>query len=665
MKFVSRGTAGRVVFALIIQSLASAALAQDPATPPAAAAATSPATTTPEARPRLIPSATFAKLPAMRGFRISPDGKRLLVRADVKGEARLAIVEIFGNTPPKVFGMPPKTELAYYRWAGNDRVLISVAQTVPWFGDEARATRLLAHDIPTGQTIALGRKLQGLEGDDLLYTDPAGAYALISQQKTIYDYPAVYRVDLGTGDTQQIVSQKTNIYEWYADNKGVVRMGLGYFGKSYRVIYRAKETDDFRVVAKPRMDDEEAFYDIVRIYGDTDQGYVLSNKQSDRYALYKVNLATREIGEKVYENATNDIDDFDTNDDGSGLLYASYTDDRSRIHWFDEAFRKLQETIDGGLKDRQNAMLSWDKGKTIIMVWTGDSNDPGRYYLFRPEEGVLNRYFVPYPDLRPIDLAKSQYITYTARDGTAIPAYLTLPKGRDAKGLPLVILPHGGPFGVRDELGFDTEVQFLVNRGYAVLQPNFRGSGGYGKAFSDKGYGQWGRTMQDDLDDGMDWLAKQGTIDPKRVCLVGSSYGGYAALWGAIRNPERYRCAASFAGVTDLRKQLDYQLDFFIAKKYQKDWRDKVRGVAEFDLTSVSPVQQAARLQVPVLIAHGEDDTNVPYKQGKWMAEALKKAGKSFEFYSYADEGHGFDKPENLQSWLDRLEAFLAKHNPS
>jgi len=226
-------------------------------------------------------------------------------------------------------------------------------------------------------------------------------------------------------------------------------------------------------------------------------------------------------------------------------------------------------------------------------------------------------------------------------------------------------MPHGGPYGIRDTLNYDSDVQFLANRGYAVLQPNYRGSGGYGDAYYKKGEGQFGRTMQDDLDDGMDWLAKQGTIDSKRVCLVGMSYGGYAALWGATRNPERYRCAVSFAGVTDVKRILAYSSDFFYNAKYRKSWQRTVRGDDGFDLGTISPLQQVARLKVPVLILQGGDDKIVPPVQATLYVDALKNAGKTYDYKSYPGEQHGPTKAETRIDWLTRLEAFLTKHNPA
>ena len=280
--------------------------------------------------------------------------------------------------------------------------------------------------------------------------------------------------------------------------------------------------------------------------------------------------------------------------------------------------------------------------------------------------GELSEFARLRPEIDPTMLAPVRPVEYTARDGTKIHAYLTLPRGREAKGLPLVVLPHGGPYEVRDTLSYDDEVQLLANRGYAVLQPNFRGSGGYGESFSDLGKGEIGRRMQDDLDDAVDWAAKEGLADPARVCLVGASYGGYAALWGAIRNPDRYRCAASFAGVTEWDKQLAYDADFFSAKG-RREWRERVRGAdRKFDLDSVSPARQAAQLRRPVLLVHGKKDTNVPFSQFEAMRNAINRAHvENAEFIVLADSGHGFDTVADEQAWYDALLAFLAKHNPA
>jgi dipeptidyl aminopeptidase/acylaminoacyl peptidase len=241
---------------------------------------------------------------------------------------------------------------------------------------------------------------------------------------------------------------------------------------------------------------------------------------------------------------------------------------------------------------------------------------------------------------------------------------LTTPNGKEAKNLPLVVMPHGGPFS-RDEWTYDSLAQFMANRGYAVLQPQFRGSTGYGKEFVSRGYGEYGRKMQDDVDDGVDWLVKSGIVDPKRVCIFGASYGGYAALWGAIRNPDRYRCAASWAGVSDLDSQLRYDRKSFAATRYFKQWRTKVAGEGKFDLKTVSPLSYADRLKIPVLIGHGEADTTVPPKQSHMMVDALTRAGANVTSVFYKESEHEFASTADYEDFLKRLEAFLAKYNPA
>lgn len=358
-----------------------------------------------------------------------------------------------------------------------------------------------------------------------------------------------------------------------------------------------------------------------------------------------------------------DISDFDLNADGTPSA-AYYTDDRLRVHWFDAAQQAMQDDIERALGSRYGALVSRSRDGRIKLYHVGASNDPGSYYAYQEATGVMELLFRINADLKPSRLSPSTYVNYRARDGLTIHGNLTLPKGREARGLPLIIMPHGGPYGIRDSLGYDVEVQFLASRGYAVLQPNYRGSGGYGDAHVKAGEGAIGRQMQDDLDDGMDWLVKEGIVDAGRVCVVGASYGGYAALWAVTRNPERYRCAASFAGVTDWKLMLKYDAKF-LSRTGLRRFRNMVRGEETFDLDTVSPLAQAQWLTRPVLVAQGEDDTNVPPKQASAYIAALKAHGKPHDYVSYKDEGHGLDDPANLADWLRRLEAFLTAHNPA
>lgn len=653
--------------ALLLAITPATVMAADtPAPAPAAPAAVAAA---PAGQSGKIPTSVFAQLSFVTWPRLSPDGKRIAAYVNVKNKKLLGIFTLDGGGL-KLFNPGEALELNWVRWAGNDRLLFSVGKTVPWDGDDAWQTRLVLYDLAEDKQRFIGGKTEGLTGDDVLWVDPEGKSILLAYQQTIYDYPSVFSIDLSNNRSKQVVPSRDGLWDWYVDDKGVVRAGFVFGESKWKMIYRTKDGESFRTVVRADNDDDEAGFDAFRIYQGSDEGYrIMLNETTGRYALWRFNFATRKRGEMVFEAPGVDIDDFDTQLDGANLYAAWYTDDRPRAHWFDAELNTVQENVDkavkGAVGDRMASIVSYSRDRSRMVVGISGSNDPGRYYVYDQDAGVMQLFAQANENLKSAQLTATRYTSYKTRDGLELPAYLTLPKGREAKNLPLVILPHGGPYDVRDDGTYDVEVQFLANRGYAVLQPEFRGSGGYGKAFYEKGEGQWGRAMQDDLDDGMDWLAKQGTIDPKRVCIVGSSYGGYAALWGAVRNPERYRCAASFAGISDLKRQLKYQIAFKISKRYRKDWRKTVQGDEKFDLTTVSPLYAIDKLQVPLLIVHGDEDQRVPYKQSKLYADALAKAGKPYEFITLKGEGHGFSSNANLQLWLDKLEAFLTKYNPA
>ena len=611
----------------------------------------------------LIPTADLAHRSLITGPELSPDGTRLLAMLNTTGKAILGIIAVAGGEV-RTFALPKGYEMVSYRWAGDDKVLISLGKTADLFGTEVFMTRLVSYDLPTREIRFIGQRDQGPEGDDILYVDPDGKWMLLSIQKSVFDYPSVFRVDLVTGDMKEVVKQRDDVWEWYADNAGVVRAGVGFSENKWSMVYRAAADGPFRKVGSARYDDPKASLGLMRFARGSDQGYILSSEKTGRDALYRFNFATLELGELVFQSPTNDISNVVLSDDGSGVRAAFYTDDRDRVEWFDPEMKETQAALDQAVKGKEAWIVSRSRDGSKMLVLVTGANDPGSYYYFQPAGGAMRRLALVNEKMKGHRLAPSKPVSYKARDGLTIHGYLTLPLGREAKGLPLIVMPHGGPFGVRDRGDYDPQVQLLANRGYAVLQPNYRGSESYGREFEEKADGQWGRAMQDDLDDGMDWLVKQGIADSKRVCIVGGSYGGYAALWGATRNPERYRCAASFAGVSDLTRQLRYSRNFFVNRKSARKWQDRVRGDSKFKIADVSPLEHVERLRIPVLLTHGEEDQTVPLKQSSLYAKALEKAGKPHEFHVYAGEGHGFSEPANLKDYLDRLEAFLRKHNP-
>lgn len=602
---------------------------------------------------------------------LSPDGNSIALKATTKdGKVHLAVLDAATRAPRHNLVMPVKNTMEWYRWAGNHRILVSLSQLGTLFDVEIRFTRLFVYDLDTQAFTLVGSKTMGISGDDLVYTDPAGEYVLLSIQRDIYEYPSVWRFPLdGTAakNGKKVQTSKPHVWSWFADDRGVVRMAFEFLDSgAFKVLYRRTEADDFKSIAKvTEANADDTVWDVLRIISDSDVGYVLKPNDAGQVVLRKFDYATRTPGEVIFTAPGGwDLTDISLTEANQPLA-VTYTDDHDRTVWFDTKMKSLQTRLEKAMVGNEIQIISRAKDGSRMLVWSGSENDPGAMYVYTAANAHLDLMVGYQTALAPATMPPPRPIVYKARDGTEVHGYLTLPLGREPKNLPLIVMPHGGPYGIRDRLDFDYEVQFLANRGYAVLQPNYRGSGGYGQKFEDLGAGQIGRKMQDDIDDAMDWAVAQGYADAGRVCVVGSSYGGYAALWAVTRNPERYRCAASFAGVTDWNKQLSYDRDFF-SRTSAKKWMSRVRGDQQgFNLDMVSPVQQVARLSRPVLLAHGEDDTNVPFKQFKMMRDAAAKAGKPVEVLTFADEGHGFTKAEDATKWLDTLDAFLMKYNPA
>ncbi|MEL7189765.1 MAG: alpha/beta fold hydrolase [Pseudomonadota bacterium] len=614
--------------------------------------------------PTIVPTEHFANRSAFRRFQLSPDGENLMMIVIVDGKSMIVLVDPETKQLNQRFAVDEDQDIEWVRWAGNQKLLISVSYPFSFYGIPVRGDRLVVYDLAANQGFPLEVSRGVIWGGDLVHLDESGEYALISVQQNNRSNPSVYRYPLiSDGKREKIVNQKTGVWSWYADDDGVVRLGMGYRRKRLRVYYREDAGAKFKLVGKLKADDDRArYWSVVKIISGSDRGYVLEEGENGRVGVRLFDYSTGEPVETFYENPDWDVEELWLKKDGTPLA-AFYTDDRERIVWFDDEQEKLYNRLRKAVQMEDVHIISRSDENKRMMVWAGSEADPGALYVFTPEERKLDVFANYRPDLDFQQLTKPQPIRYTARDGLKISAYLTLPRGRSAKNLPLIILPHGGPYGVRDMLQYNDEVQLLANRGYAVLQPNFRGSGGYGEDFFEKGTGQIGRLMQDDLDDAMDWAVEQGIADPKRVCLVGGSYGGYASLWGVLRNPERYRCAASWAGVTDLDAILKYDRKF-LGRKAGKAWRQRVEGAEEFDVDTVSPLARAAQLSRPVLLAHGTKDSVVPFSQFKKFEKASREAPSPPITLIIDDEGHGFSSPENEQQWYDALVKFLETYNP-
>lgn len=615
----------------------------------------------------VLPIENFAQLPFIEHPLLSPSGKRLAARYRRGKSNVIAILELDdGKATESTLINIDKTNVTRFAWAGEDRLLLSMFAMAPVGGlwVSLPTTGLVGYDIPTKALTPLSRELRGLDNDNVIWTDPAGAFVLVSGQKSIFGQPAVFRIDTATGKAVQVQPAAHGVDQWFADGNGVVRAGFAYDARRWKLFYRDTPEAKLRQIDSRQMRDDDSVIENVRFMGEATRGAVLTNSKTGRFAAYRYDFTTDTLGEPVFEHATADASELIMSDDGARVEGVVYEDDRPRVEWLDPVKKELQRKLDAALPGKLNRVINASRDGRVVLFWSGAAHDPGGYFLFDTAARRIRNLAAPYDKIRPEHLSEVKPIVFKARDGLSIAGYLTLPHGRAAKNLPLVMLPHGGPFA-RDSWSYDPWVQMLADRGYAVLQANFRGSTGYGRAHVEKGYGQWGLAMQDDLDDGMDWLVGQGIADPKRTCIMGASYGGYAALWGAIRNPERYRCAISLNGVTDLRMMLKYDKRHFAAQRYARKWEARVAGEEKRDLDAVSPLRHAARLSVPLLLVHGEQDTNVPFEQATKLRDAIGQAGKAVEFVSYPKAGHNFTRNEDSIDFMRKVEAFLLKYNPA
>ncbi len=639
-------------FELFSRAVAAAALAL------AAPAAAADAASAPKLRADAL---AFSAAPEIDALVLSPDGTRYAARTSEGGAPRILVAPARAGAERRLIALPPESTLEWVRWAGNARLLASLSAPTGARGGPERATRLVAIDLAGGAQRFIGLEPQGPDGDDVIHLDPAGKFVLLSVGSGGRE-PGVYRIDLASGVAAEVVAPRNGVRNWYADGSGAVRAGIGSKGERWWVVYRAQAHGEF-ARSRPRGGGADSDIETLLPVSGTDQGYAVAAAPDGHYAVHRYDFGKRQLGAAVWDDADVDLDDFDVSASGA-LRAVHYTADRPRVAWFDPAFEALQREIDRRLPGGVNRVTSISDDGRRMIVSAASSTDPGRYLLFDSDTGSMELLATPHAAIEGRTLSAMAPVRYRARDGLEIPGFLTLPAGRTASGLPLVVMPHGGPF-VRDTWGYDPWVQFLASRGYAVLQPNYRGSTGHGRAFNEAGDGEWGRGMQDDVDDGVAWLAAQGTIDPKRVCIMGASYGGYAAMWAAARNPGAYRCAISFAGISDIEAQLEFDRPSFPSRRIFAGWRERIQGDKAFRLATISPLARVSDLKVPILIAHGSADTTVPFDQSVKLHEALTRLGRTHEFAPYAGEGHGLADPANGADFLERVGAFLARYNPS
>jgi dipeptidyl aminopeptidase/acylaminoacyl peptidase len=617
----------------------------------------------------------FAAMPETAAAEISPDGRYLAAKTYLKGQYMLVIYDLdnIGKVKP-VLASPKDMEVSWLRWKSKDRLLVSLYYPDRRWGTATIETRLFALN-PDGSNLKflvpprqLGKTEESKEipvqiADrvvDFLPDDPK--HILMQFNPEDPGLPRIYRVDVYTAQRVVVEGGEPNVVQWITDQQGRPRLGYALDNQNMleQFIYRAPDQKKWEVLKTRRLDEEE-FWPELFDRDNPDIAWVRSNHEGATTGLYRYQFSTRSFVEKLFLHPTVDIGSVITDAEGRRIVGVSYNEAESKVKWFDPQVAAVFADVHLRVAAKHVYVASWSQDYRRMVLF-GESPDlPGRYYLYDTGSKDLRLFAFQYPELDKMPMAPMRATSYKARDGLIIPGYLSLPAGqgaKPAKPLPAIIMPHGGP-GARDYSSFDPLVQLFTSRGYAVLQMNFRGSTGYGAEFRGAGDREWGKAMQDDITDGTRWLAEEGIADPKRTCIVGWSYGGYAALMGGVKEPELYACVASIAGVSDLRELIS-------SKRNYVNGRISTRRIGDFwtdrkSLEENSPVNGAARFRAPVFLAHGTRDRVVNPRQSTDMAAALKRAGKDYQYVELKDADHSVLRgPERLQLFT-ALDAFVSR----
>jgi dipeptidyl aminopeptidase/acylaminoacyl peptidase len=600
--------------------------------------------------PPVIPLRDFFRNPQTTGYQLSQSGELIGFLKPVDNRLNIFVQPKSGGNAKQITHVTDRDIRSFF-WKGDEYLLFLKDNA----GDED------FHVFVTESDGGGQRDLTPFDGvranviDDLEDHPTDLLVALNKRNKEIFD---AYRLNVETGDLKLIAENPGNIDTWSTDHEGNIRVATTTDGVNTSLLYRKTENDPWKTVITTNF--KESFapqfftFDNKALYG-------VSNIGRDKAAVVEFDPETGKETRVLFEQPDVDVSRLNYSRKRKAITTAIYTTWKEEREFFDPVAEALYSTLVAKLPFYDVYIVSANKEENTFIVRTITDRSLGAFYLYDSRSGDLTKIADRNPWLREDELAEMKPIEYTARDGLAIHGYLTLPKGKPAKDLPIVVNPHGGPW-VRDSWGFNPEVQFLVNRGFGVLQMNYRGSTGYGRKFWEAGFRQWGLSMQDDITDGVKWLVDQGIADPKRVAIYGGSYGGYAVLAGLTKTPDLYAAGVDYVGVSNL---------FTFIKTVPPYWKPflemmyEMVGNPEKDqalFEKNSPALNAAKIKTPLFVAQGAKDPRVNINESDQIVEALKRHGIDVEYMVKQDEGHGFQNEENRFSFYEAMEEFLAKH---
>jgi dipeptidyl aminopeptidase/acylaminoacyl peptidase len=611
----------------------------------------------------LLPIETFFRSPSLTEVQLAPDGKYIAAIKSDKGRTLLLSINLETGERKALIAGP----VYGLDWVSDQRLLYRAG------GVASGALVAVNRDGTTEKILAPGSIYQ-FTGPDVrvqfahLLSRKCAAPDCVLMEKFDCNprigprllHPDVYRLNYFTGEFTLEENNPGDVTRWLADPHGTVRAAVAVVKNRYKLLFRRDRQQAWHTIFEADLAADHIIP--LGFASASNELYVATRNGTDTLGIYTFDTANHTVGARLWHHNHYDVHAALTYGPDEVLRGVIYESDRPEIEWLDDAAKITQANVDQSLPRMLNLPVSCSRDGMKFLYLCSNDRTPGSFYLVNLNPQGIGAFGHTADWIKSEQMAEMKPIEYRARDGLTIHGYLTLPLGSAGTNLAMIVIPHGGPW-VRDSWGFDPEVQFFANRGYAVLQMNFRGSTGYGQAFYKAGFKELGHKMQDDVTDGVQWAIDRRIADKKRIAIYGASYGGYAALMGLITTPHLYRCAVSYAGVTDLRatqeRAVTHMPKPFAAIQQERvgDYRSE-----KDELEAVSPLKHVDDIQAPLFLAYAGADPIVDVEQGKKLAKALKKRGNKYELVIEPCEGHGFHNETNRFNLFRKVETFLKEN---
>jgi dipeptidyl aminopeptidase/acylaminoacyl peptidase len=597
----------------------------------------------------IISVESFFSKPQQTEFKLSPNGKYISYLKPYKNKLNIFIKDIDKNEEKLITSVADR-DIELYFWKGNDNIIY----VQDYKGDQNY--HIYNVNINTNKTIDL-TPFKNIRAYVIDFLRGEPDKIIVQMNKNNVHLFDVYKVDINTGKLELICDNPGNYTRWLTDHNGELRVAVATDGVNSSLLYRDKEVDSFKVILTTNF---KEFFKPLLFSKDNSKIYALSNINRDKVALVEYDPKLRKETYVIYEDESFDVKGFLYSQATVKLIAVWYVSWKSEYVFLDESKKLIYDDICKQIPGYQVFLEDNDDNENYYIVKAYNDKNPGKFYLYNVNSIKLEKLSEINPKLNETDLCSLKPIKFRARDGLIIPGYLTLPNQKKPEKLPLVVIPHDGPWW-RDEWEYNPTVQFLANRGYAVFQLNYRGSTGYGKAYWAAGFKQWGRKIQDDITDGVKWLIDEGIADKNKIVIFGASFGGYAALSGLAFTPELYAAGISYGGFSNLFNYIQSYPPYW--KPFIEMLYEKVGNPVDDSLLlyQVSPYYHLKNIKAPLLFAKGALDSKTDDREANFIVNTLKANGVDVTYFYRENEGNYFQNENNIKDFYLTIEKFLEK----